>query len=83
MIAPYTMAWQTKSYGVEYGTSVYYAWTGNQLSGHKWRYFGVLCMNRKSIKWAIVEVLEKNVKIEQGSNFVIDNESHFFYAQET
>ena len=33
---------------------------------------------QKSIKWTWVEPFEMNVKIKQGSNFDLDNESHFF-----
>ena len=33
----------------------------------------------KSIKWIWVEPFEMNVKIEQGLNFILDNESHFFF----
>ena len=30
-------------------------------------------------KWTWAEPFEKNVKIEQGSNFVVHNKSHFFF----
>ena len=31
------------------------------------------------IKWTWVELFEMNVKIERGLNFVLDNESRFFF----
>ena len=47
-----------------------------------WR-FRILRVNRKSIKWTWVEPFERSVKIEQGSNFVVDNDSGLFFdAQE-
>ena len=47
-----------------------------------WR-FRILCMNQKSIKWTWAEPFEMNVKIEQGLNFVVDNDSRLFFdAQE-
>ena len=40
-------------------------------------------MNRKSIEWTWAEPFEMNIKIEQGSNFVVDNDSRLFFdAQE-
>ena len=40
-------------------------------------------MNRKSIKWTWAESFEMNAKVELVLNFVIDNESRFFFdAQE-
>ena len=43
--------------------------------------FCILCVNQKSIKWTWAEPFEMNVKIiEQGSNFVTDNERRFFDA---
>ena len=47
-------------------------------------HFRILRMNQKSIKWTWAETFEMNVKIEQGSNFVIHNDSRLFFdAQET
>ena len=41
--------------------------------------FRILRVNQKSIKWTWAEPFELNVKIEQGSNFVIDNDSQLFF----
>ena len=42
-----------------------------------------LCVNRKSFKFPWAEPFEMNVKIEQGSNFVVHTDSRkFFDAQE-
>ena len=46
-----------------------------------WR-FRILRVYQKSMKWTWVEPFEMNGKIERGSNFVVDNESRFFDAQE-
>ena len=41
-------------------------------------------MNQKSIKWTWAEPFEMNVKIEQGSDFDVDNGRRLFFdAQET
>ena len=37
-------------------------------------------MNQKSIKWTWVEPFEMNTKVKLVSNFVVNNESHFFDA---
>ena len=40
-------------------------------------------VTRKSIKWTWAEPFERNVKIEQELNFVVDNDSRLFLdAQE-
>ena len=46
---------------------------------HTTERFRILCMNRKLIKWPWAGLFEMNIKIEQGSNFVIDNNSCFFF----
>ena len=47
-----------------------------------WRFY-TLRVNQKSIKWPWAGTFEMNVKIEQGLNFVIQNDSQlFFEAQE-
>ena len=41
--------------------------------------FRILRVNQKSIKWTWAEPFEMNAKVELVSNFVIDNESRFFF----
>ena len=43
-----------------------------------WR-FRILRVNRKSIKWPWARPFEMIVKIEQGSNFVVDNSHRLFF----
>ena len=45
---------------------------------HVWR-FRILCVNQKSIKWPWAEPFEMNVKIEQRSDFVVDNSRQLFF----
>ena len=45
--------------------------------------FPYTSVNPKSIKWTWAEPFEMNVKIEQGSDFDVDNDRRLFlYAQE-
>ena len=41
--------------------------------------FRILCVNWKSIKWPLAGPFEMNVKIKQGSIFVVQNDSRLFF----